>query len=236
MIGLRHSERAADFLLSPGLTILPHPAIIVKYKTERTKKMKKIISILLAIIMMALMVSCSAGKKGDSEKESDSNTDPVKIKIEVEDFGTMTLELYPDVAPLTVENFLSYVDEGYYNGLTFHRIYKGFMIQGGDGHGGEHAAIKGEFSENGVKNDLSHTYGVISMARTTVMDSATSQFFICNADASASLDGKYAAFGKLIEGSDVLDAISDVEVDYNEWGEKTAPVTPVIIKSITRAD
>ncbi|MBR0303596.1 MAG: peptidylprolyl isomerase [Clostridia bacterium] len=194
--------------------------------------MKRIAYIVLAVIMIFSLFSCGTAN------EQKQSSEPVRIKIDVKDFGVMTLELYPDVAPITVENFLSYVDEGYYDGLTFHRVMKNFMIQGGDGHGGEHAAIKGEFSSNGVKNDLSHTYGVISMARTTVKDSATSQFFICNATnaKTLNLDGNYAAFGKLIAGSDVLDAISDVEVTYNEWGEKSAPVDEIIINSITRAD
>ena len=194
--------------------------------------MKRIAYIILAVIMMFSMFSCGTAK------ETQISSDPVKIKIDVKDFGVMTFELYPGVAPITVENFLSYVDEGYYNGLEFHRIMKDFMIQGGDGHGGEHAAIKGEFSSNGVTNTISHTYGVISMARTQVKDSATSQFFICNATNAntTALDGNYAAFGKLIDGSDVLDAISDVEVTYNEYREMSAPVTSVIINSITRAD
>jgi len=214
--------------------------------------MKKIIAFILVAVMLLAFASCDpieinpgANKPADTEapagtdgpKVDDPYANTVKIKIDVKDFGVMTLELYPDLAPITVENFLSYVDENYFEGLEFHRIMKGFMIQGGDGHGGEHAAIKGEFKENGYNNPLSHQKGVISMARTSQsMDSATSQFFICNADASYSLDGKYAAFGKLIEGEDVLDAISDVEVTVNEWGEQSKPVNPVIIDSITRAD
>ena len=154
----------------------------------------------------------------------------------------MKFDLYPNLAPLTVRNFLAYVDRGFYDGLTFHRVKKGFVIQGGDPNGdgtggGDLEALKGEFAENGIANDLSHQYGVISMARTSLsMDSATSQFFICNADASADLDGKYAAFGKLTEGSDVLDAISNVEVTANVRGEMSVPVTPIIIEKIYRAE
>ena len=156
------------------------------------------------------------------------------VKIEVEGFGTMTLELYPEEAPITVENFLRYVRDGFYDGLTFHRIYRGFMIQGGDPTGtgmgdGKLGKIKGEFRSNGVDNKISHERGVISMARTNVKDSATSQFFICHADATF-LDGDYAAFGKLVDGFDVLDAIADVPVVYGRGGERTTPVTPVIIK------
>lgn len=159
------------------------------------------------------------------------------IKIEVEGFGAMTLELYPDVAPITVENFLGYVKDGFYDGLTFHRIYKGFMIQGGDPTGtgmGDRSLkqIKGEFRANGVANNISHERGVISMARTSAMNSASSQFFICHADATF-LDGQYAAFGKVTEGFDVLDAIADVPVVMGMSGEKTTPFTPVVIKSVT---
>ncbi|MBQ7670875.1 MAG: peptidylprolyl isomerase [Clostridia bacterium] len=156
------------------------------------------------------------------------------VKIEVEGFGTMTLELYPEQAPITVKNFLDYVNDGFYDGLTFHRIYRGFMIQGGDPTGtgmgdGKLGKIKGEFKSNGVNNTVSHERGVISMARTNVKDSATSQFFICHADAKF-LDGDYAAFGKLTDGYDVLDAIADVPVVYGRSGERTTPVTPVVIK------
>ena len=156
------------------------------------------------------------------------------VKIEVEGFGTMTFELYPEEAPITVENFLKYVNDGFYDGLTFHRIYKGFMIQGGDPTGtgmgdGKLGKIKGEFRSNGVDNNISHERGVISMARTNVKDSATSQFFICHADATF-LDGDYAAFGKLTDGFDVLDEIASVPVVYGRSGERTTPVTPVRIK------
>ncbi len=156
------------------------------------------------------------------------------VKIEVEGFGVMTLELYPGEAPITVDNFLKYVRDGFYDGLTFHRIYRGFMIQGGDPTGtgmgdGKLGKIKGEFRSNGVDNKISHERGVISMARTSVKDSATSQFFICHGDATF-LDGDYAAFGKLTDGYDVLDAIADVPVVYGRSGERTTPVTPVVIK------
>lgn len=156
------------------------------------------------------------------------------VKIQVKDFGTMTFELCPEEAPITVENFLKYVNDGFYDGLTFHRIYRGFMIQGGDPTGtgmgdGKQPPIKGEFRSNGVDNKLSHERGVISMARTNVKDSATCQFFICHADATF-LDGDYAAFGKMTDGFDVLDAIADVPVVYGRSGERTTPVTPVVIE------
>lgn len=159
-----------------------------------------------------------------------------KILMEIEGLGSMTLELYPETAPITVENFLSYVRDGFYDGLTFHRIYRGFMIQGGDPTGtgmgdSKLKSIKGEFRSNGVENDISHTRGVISMARTNVKNSASSQFFICHEDATF-LDGDYAAFGKVIDGFDVLDAVADVPVVYGMSGERTTPVTPVVIKTV----
>jgi len=135
------------------------------------------------------------------------------MKIEIETaFGTMTAELYPEIAPLTVANFAKLTEEGFYDGLTFHRIISGFMIQGGcpegTGTGGPGYSVKGEFSSNGVKNDLKHSRGVLSMARAQNPNSAGSQFFIMHAD-SPHLDGQYAAFGKLTDGLDVLDKIAE---------------------------
>ena len=154
-----------------------------------------------------------------------------KIKITVTDYGVMTAELYPDKAPITVENFLKLVKEGFFSGLIFHRVIAGFMIQGGgydvDGNHKEAASIKGEFDKNGVKNDLKHTRGVLSMARTNVMDSASSQFFIMHKD-SPHLDGQYAAFGKVTEGMDIVDKIATSETDATD-----RPVEDIVIKSIT---
>ncbi len=134
-----------------------------------------------------------------------------KVKITMESGDAITLELYPEIAPITVENFVSLVKEGFYNGLIFHRVIAGFMIQGGDplgsGFGGSDKNIKGEFKLNGVKNDLSHERGVISMARSQDPNSASSQFFICHADATF-LDGQYAAFGRVIEGMETVDDIA----------------------------
>lgn len=155
--------------------------------------------------------------------------------ITMKDGGVMKLELYPEVAPNTVKNFISLANSGFYDGLTFHRIYAGFMIQGGDpagnGSGGPDYSIKGEFSANGVENNLSHKRGVISMARATPFDSAGSQFFIMHADYTG-LDGQYAAFGMLIEGFDTLDAIAMTETGYNLWGEKSVPLKDVVIDTI----
>ncbi len=140
-------------------------------------------------------------------------------------------ELYPLVAPQTVNNFISLVNKGFYNGLTFHRIIRGFMIQGGcplgNGTGGPGYTVKGEFAANGIKNDLKHERGVLSMARAQNPDSAGSQFFIMHADAPH-LDGNYAAFGKVIEGMDVVDEIADEYTDYYD-----RPYEKQIIKSVT---
>ncbi len=141
------------------------------------------------------------------------------VTFEMEDGKVFKAELYPEVAPNTVNNFLSLVKKGFYDGVIFHRVIAGFMIQGGDpkgiGVGGPGYCIKGEFSANGVKNDLKHQRGVLSMARTQVPDSAGSQFFVMHADADY-LDGQYAAFGKVIEGMDVIDAIASVRTDFRD--------------------
>ena len=155
------------------------------------------------------------------------------VKITFKDFGDVIVRLRSDIAPLTVANFQKLVDESFYDGLTIHRVVKNFMIQGGDpkgdGTGGSGTTIKGEFAENKVQNDLSHIAGVISMARKTKpLDSATSQFFICNSDAAAqSLDGKYAGFGYVVAGLEVVLAITEVEVK----GE--TPLEKVVIETMT---
>ncbi|MDD6043858.1 MAG: peptidylprolyl isomerase [Eubacteriaceae bacterium] len=154
-----------------------------------------------------------------------------KVVIEMENGGVMTGELYEDIAPITVENFEKLANSGFYNGLTFHRVIPGFMIQGGcpngTGTGGPGYQIQGEFTSNGWKNDLKHTTGVLSMARTMMPNSAGSQFFIMVADAPH-LDGQYASFGKITEGMDVAQEIALSKRDYSD-----CPVNPVIIKSIT---
>ncbi len=152
------------------------------------------------------------------------------ITIEMENGGVIRAELYPEIAPITVENFVSLAKKGFYDGLTFHRIIRGFMIQGGDpkgnGTGGPGHTIKGEFAANGVKNDLKHTRGVLSMARSAMPNSAGSQFFIMHADAPH-LDGQYAAFGKVIEGMNVVDEIADVPTFYDQ------PFFPQVMKRLT---
>ena len=139
--------------------------------------------------------------------------------IELKNGGKMKAELYPDIAPITVENFTKLVNDHFYDGLIFHRVIPGFMIQGGDpegtGMGGPGWHIKGEFRANGVDNPIKHTRGVLSMARSMNPDSAGSQFFIMHADAPH-LDGQYAAFGKVIEGIEEVDKIASVRTDYND--------------------
>lgn len=154
------------------------------------------------------------------------------IKITMADGGVMTLELYPEIAPKTVENFESLVNKGFYNGLIFHRVIAGFMIQGGcpegSGMGGPGYSIKGEFLSNGFNNTLKHTRGVISMARAQDPNSAGSQFFIMHADAPH-LDGDYAAFGKLVEGYDVLDKIASVSTDWFDKPTKEQKIEKIEI-------
>lgn len=183
---------------------------------------KKIITITL-LLMIGVFMIMSTGCKNKVYH-------PVAT-IEVEGFGTIVVELYDDVAPNTVANFVTLAQSGYYNGLIFHRVIEGFMIQGGcpegSGFGGPGYSIEGEFSSNGHKNDLKHTPGVISMARSGHPDSAGSQFFICTSTPYW-LDGDYAAFGKVIEGLDVVMAISHVDTN-----SKDKPFEDVVIKSIT---
>ncbi len=199
--------------------------------------MKKLFSgkishrILTTVLSALLLCSlCLAGLTGCSDSKEPDYSDPTYVEITMEDGGVIKLEVYPNIAPITCENFLNLVKEGFYDGLTFHRVINNFMIQGGDplgtGSGGSGKTIKGEFSENGVNNPLSHKRGVISMARSQNMDSASSQFFICHAD-SPHLDGTYAAFGMVTEGMDVVDAIAGVETDAYD-----KPLTPVLIKTI----
>ena len=153
------------------------------------------------------------------------------VTFEMENGGKMVAELYPEVAPNTVNNFINLVQSGFYNGLTFHRIIAGFMMQGGDpngnGTGGSENTIKGEFSANGVENPLSHIRGAISMARAQDMDSASSQFFICHAD-STFLDGQYACFGYVTDGMDVVDAVCEAAQPTDDNGTIPADQQPVI--------
>jgi len=154
-----------------------------------------------------------------------------QVTIEMENGGIMTLELYPEIAPQTVANFVELVEKGFYDGLIFHRVIPGFMIQGGcpdgTGMGGPGYGINGEFAKNGVQNDLEHTAGVLSMARSNDPNSAGSQFFIMHKH-SPHLDGSYAAFGKIISGQEVVDAIAETETDHSD-----RPLAEQRIKNIT---
>ena len=153
------------------------------------------------------------------------------VTITMNDGGTIKAELYPEIAPNTVNNFISLIKKGFYDGTIFHRTIEGFMIQGGDptgtGMGGPGYSIKGEFSDNGFKNDLKHSRGVLSMARSMMPDSAGSQFFIMHED-SPHLDGQYASFGKVLEGMDVVDKIATTRTDYSD-----RPVKEQMMKSVT---
>lgn len=192
------------------------------------KFIKRIFTALLSLLTLGSFTACSnqSASGGDGDYG-----ETIMVQIEMENGGIIKLELYPEVAPITVENFVKLAKEGFYDGLIFHRVIKDFMIQGGDplgtGMGGSDETIKGEFAINGVTNNLSHKRGVISMARSSNYNSASSQFFICHADATY-LDGQYAAFGKVIEGMDVVDEIANVKTNLND-----KPLTDVVIKSIT---
>ena len=176
----------------------------------------------LALLMLAACRKTDGGNKGE----------PIMVEITMENGGVIRLELYPDVAPITVEHFVTLADSGFYDGLIFHRVIKDFMIQGGDPTGtgfgaADQETIKGEFNANGVANNISHVRGVISMARKSrPLDSATSQFFIVHKD-SPHLDGQYAAFGRVVSGMDVVDEIAETPTDRSD-----RPLTPQVIKTI----
>lgn len=190
--------------------------------------MKRLLCIALCLILLGTM-GCTSGEKNKTEEETMHSEYPVAT-ITMKDGGVIKLELYPKIAPESVKNFISLANSKFYDGLIFHRVISGFMIQGGcpkgNGTGGPGYNIKGEFSANGVDNSLSHERGVISMARAMAYDSAGSQFFICHAD-SQFLDGQYAAFGKVIEGMDVVDAIASVKTNSQD-----KPLQDQVIDSI----
>ena len=209
--------------------------------------MKKIACLLLTVCMSVTLFGCGFAKEPEQNNEqetqqsptadSSENTDTAdlpqdtEIVITIKDYGSITVLLDAKAAPITVSNFLKLVEEGFYDGLTFHRIMSGFMIQGGDpkgdGTGGSDTQIKGEFSVNGVDNPLSHTRGAISMARARAYDSASSQFFIVHED-STFLDGQYACFGYVTEGMDVVDAICESVPAIDDNGTVLKENQPVI--------
>ena len=171
---------------------------------------------IIVILILILVLNIFINKKNDEKENENLLTGKHYVEITVKDYGKIDLELDADVAPITVTNFIDLVNDNFYDGLTFHRIIDGFMIQGGDplgnGTGGSDKTIKGEFSDNGVNNSISHVRGVISMARSNSNDSASSQFFIVHED-STFLDGKYAAFGKVTSGMDIVDKLAKVKVE-----------------------
>ena len=175
--------------------------------------------------------SDGAADTADTSEDEDLLTGLHHVTIDVQDYGTISLELDADTAPISVTNFINLANEGFYDDLTFHRIISGFMIQGGDpngnGTGGSEKTIKGEFSANGVENDISHVRGVISMARANDPDSGSSQFFIVHED-STFLDGQYAAFGHVTDGMDVVDAICEAVPVQDNNGTVAAADQPVI--------
>ncbi len=191
--------------------------------------MRKICYILLTAMLFTWLTACGGDETNTTTTETTGET--IMVQIEMENGGIIKLELYPEIAPITCENFVKLAKDGFYDGLIFHRVIKDFMIQGGDptgtGMGGSEENIKGEFKVNGVENNLSHERGVISMARSRSYDSASSQFFICHADAPH-LNGQYAAFGKVIEGMDVVDEIAEVKTDYSD-----RPMVDMVMKTVT---
>ena len=212
--------------------------------------MKKLTALFLSVAMCVTLLAGCGSSKSDEAQASDTNETTAEettdasseedtelltglhhVTIDVKDYGTISLELDADTAPISVTNFINLAKDGFYDGLTFHRIISGFMIQGGDpkgnGTGGSDQTIKGEFSENGVENDISHVRGTISMARANDPDSASSQFFIVHED-STFLDGQYAAFGHVTDGMDVVDAICENTPVQDNNGTVKADDQPVI--------
>ena len=198
--------------------------------------MKRILIVLLVFIMAVSLVACSNENKDTSnkqEKQEELLSGKHHIVISVSDYGDISVELDADTAPKTVTNFVGLVKDGFYNGLTFHRIISGFMIQGGDplgdGTGGSDNKIKGEFADNGIENNLSHKRGAISMARSSNNNSASSQFFIVHKD-STYLDGKYACFGYVTDGMEIVDKICKDIKPVDDNGKVNKENQPVIEK------
>ena len=191
-------------------------------------KLKKVLYIVTCLVLVISLVGCSSDSDNDKYLSGKHH-----VKIEVEKYGTIEVELDADEAPITVTNFIDLVKDGFYDGLTFHRIIDGFMIQGGDpkgdGTGGSNTTIKGEFKSNGVNNNIKHDRGVVSMARSTDPDSASSQFFIVHKD-SPHLDGDYAGFGHVTSGMDIVDKICDDVKVEDDNGTVLKENQPVITK------
>lgn len=205
---------------------------------NRNKKMNPKMKWILAALLLAAVIVAVIGVTAIGEQKPASTEPTDFVEINIENYGTITAELYGGIAPITVENFMKLADEGFYDGLTFHRIISGFMIQGGDplgnGMGGSDQNIKGEFLLNGVENNISHTRGVLSMARSQMYNSASSQFFIMHADADY-LDGQYAAFGRVLSGIEVVDAIC-ASTPVTDGNGSVAPENQPVISSIRRIE
>ncbi len=193
----------------------------------------------MALFLASALIGCSDDVVDNGTQVEQSQVEQVAIQepqelptvtMTIAGYGDLVIELYPDIAPISVENFMTLVDSGFYDGLTFHRIIQGFMIQGGDplgtGMGGSEDKIVGEFASNGIENNLKHTTGVLSMARSSDKNSASSQFFIMSADAPH-LDGDYAAFGKVISGLEIVDELEKVATGSND-----KPVEDVVIEKV----
>jgi peptidylprolyl isomerase/peptidyl-prolyl cis-trans isomerase B (cyclophilin B) len=205
-------------------------------KMLKQSAQKYLVIVIAALLMTIPITSCN---QTNAQPEMASVVSHPKVQIEMQDGGLMVFELYPEYAPFTVGHFIRLVESGFYDGLKFHRIMKGFVIQGGDpkgdGTGGADYSIVGEFAQNGyLKNTLKHTRGVISMARRSLEPgSASSQFFIVHRDKSF-LDGKYAAFGRMIEGEDTLDSIANTPVGESQYfREPSVPLVDVVMKKVT---
>ena len=218
---------------------------MAQMKEAKKKRNRIILTTLAAVVLIATLITVlvvtlsgnSDGKTSTSKPADTSN--PIKVAFEIKDYGKIVLDLYPNEAPISVENFVDYVEDGFYDGLKFHRVINGFMIQGGDptgtGYGDSSLEkIKGEFSANNVENNLKFERGVIGMARSEDYNSASSQFFICHKTTS-SLDGKYAAFGKVVEGLEVVDAIATCEKTstIDAQGNKYVPASDVMLLAPT---
>ena len=193
----------------------------------------KIFALIMSLVMLIGLSGCGK-ENAESVPESEKAYGNYEVVITVENYGEIELTLYGDKAPITVKNFLDLANEGFYDGLTFHRVIKDFMIQGGDpkgdGTGGSDKNIKGEFESNGFENDILHERGVISMARSKDPDSASSQFFIMH-ETSPHLDGDYAAFGKVTKGMDVVDKIAE-ETIVSGYNGEVLPENQPVIKSV----
>ncbi len=210
----------------------------MKKKVQNTKKWILSVAVVLVVLLaVGIVTATKKGEKADTPQTSQL-TGKHYIQIDIADYGTITAELDADAAPITVANFMKLTEAGFYDGLTFHRIISGFMIQGGDpngnGTGGSEERIKGEFKANGYDNPIAHERGVLSMARSMANDSASSQFFIMH-EKAPHLDGQYAAFGRVLTGMDVVDAICQ-SVPVTDANGTVAKADQPVITSIKRIE